>query len=122
MLRGQHVLVIEDEPLIALDLEQALSSVGATVIKAGTVANALEAAATPEVTAAIVDLSLHGRSVRDVVERLTTRDLAFIFYTGHVDTPTAAACPSVPFLVKPMLAAQVVDMLARVVAQKRATP
>jgi hypothetical protein len=43
MLRGHHVLIIEDEPLI--DLEHALSSAGGAVNVANTVASALEAAA-----------------------------------------------------------------------------
>jgi hypothetical protein len=46
----------------------------------------------------------------------------FIFYSGNAETPTAASWPSVPFLVKPLLATQVVDMLARVVATKRGKP
>jgi DNA-binding NtrC family response regulator len=116
MLRGQHVLIVEDEPLIALDLEHALSSAGAQVGISGTVDSALEAAKAPALTAAIVDLRLHGQSVRSVVELLATRDLPFIFYSGNAETPTAASWPSVPFLVKPLPAVQVVDMLARVVS------
>ena len=85
---------------------------------ANTVAAALEAAEAKAYTAAIIDLRLHGHSVWDVVERLATRDLPFIFYSGHTDTPTAASLPSVPFLVKPLPAGQVVDMLARVVSAK----
>jgi DNA-binding NtrC family response regulator len=118
MLRGHHVLIIEDEPLIVLDLEHALSSAGAAVNVANTVASALEAAAAPAVTAAIVDLRLHGNSVREVVERLAARDLPFIFYTGQTETPTAASWPGVPFVAKPLPAGQVVDMLARVVSAK----
>ena len=112
------MLVIEDEPLIALDLELALSSAGAAVGVASTVASALEAAEAPAVTAAIVDLRLHGQSVRDVVERLGARGLPFIFYTGQTETPTAASWPSVPLLVKPTPAGEVVDMLARIVSAK----
>ena len=118
MVRGHHVLIVEDEPLIALDLEHALSSAGAAVNVANTVASALEAAAAPTVTAAIVDLCLHGHSVRDVVERLAARNLPFVFYSGHMETPTAASWPSVPFLIKPLPAGQVVDMVVRVVAVK----
>ena len=119
MLQSQLVLVIEDEPLIALDLEQALSSAGAAVAIANTLSAALQAAEAPALTAAIVDLSLHGCSVREVVERLTARDIAFIFYSGHGETPTAAAWASVPFLVKPIPAADVVEMLAHVIAERR---
>jgi DNA-binding NtrC family response regulator len=118
MLKGKHVLVIEDETLIAYDLEQALSTAGATVDVASTVASALEAAEAPALTAAIIDLRLNGRSVRDVVERLGARDLPFIFYSGHTETPTAASWPRVPFLTKPLPADQVVEMLARVLAAK----
>jgi DNA-binding NtrC family response regulator len=118
MLRGHYVLIIEDEPLIALDLEHALSSAGAQVGISGTVDSALEAAKAPALTAAIVDLRLHGHSVRSVVERLSARDLPFIFYSGHTETPTAASWPSVPFLIKPLPAREVIDMLARVVSAK----
>ncbi len=116
MLRGQHVLIIEDEPLIALDLEQALSSAGAKVNIANTVASALEAAEAYSVTAAIVDLRLHGQSVRDAVERLVARNLPFVFYSGQTESTTAASWPSVPFLLKPLPAKEVVDMPARVVS------
>jgi DNA-binding NtrC family response regulator len=118
MLRGQHVLIIEDEPLIALDLEQALSSAGAVVSIANTVASALEAAESSSVTAAIVDLRLHERSVRDVVERLAIRNLPFVFYSGQTETHTAASWPGVPLLLKPLPPKEVVEMLARVVAVK----
>ncbi len=120
MLQSQHVLVIEDEPLIALDLEQALSSAGAAVVVASTITVALQAAEAPALTAAIVDLSLHGCSVSEVVERLIARNIAFIFYSGHAETPTAAPWASVPILVKPVPADQVIDMLARVVSAKSA--
>ena len=102
------MLIVEDEPLIALDLEQALSAAGAKVGISSTVDSALEAAEAPAVTAAIIDLRLHGQSVRNVVELLATRDLPFIFYSGNAETPTAASWPSVPFLVKPLMATQVV--------------
>jgi hypothetical protein len=50
--------------------------------------------------------------------RLAARDLPFIFYTGQTETPTAASWPSVPCLVKPLPAKEVVEMLARVMSAK----
>src|SRR4029078_13194299 len=102
----------------ALDLEQSLSSCGAVVNIANTVASALEAVDAPAATAAIVDLRLHERSVRGVVERLLTRNLAFVFYTGQTEATTAGSWPSVPLLLKPLPAKEVVDMLARAVSTK----
>ena len=109
---------LKTELLIALDLEQALSSAGAGAKITYTVASALEAADAPSVTAAIVDLRLHEHSVRDVVERLATRKLPFVFYSGQAESATAASWPSVPLLLKPLSAKEVVEMLARVVSAK----
>jgi hypothetical protein len=78
MLRGHYVLIIEDEPLIALDLDQAPSAAGAQAGICNTLHSALEAAEGSTVTAAIVDLRLHDQSVREVVERLATRNVPII--------------------------------------------
>ena len=117
MLRGQHVLIIEDEPLIALDLEQALSSAGAVVHREYR-RECTRGCRVASVTAAIVDLRLHERSVRDVVERLAIRNLPFVFYSGQTETHTASSWPGVPLLLKPLPPKEVVEMLARVVAVK----
>jgi DNA-binding response OmpR family regulator len=115
-LKGHHVLVVEDEPLIALDLEAALHDIGAQVIgPAGTLERALALANSESLTAAIVDLRLHGRSAREVVVRLVERAVPFIFYSGHLETPTARDLASVPIIFKPASSAQVVATLARVV-------
>jgi len=118
MLQGHHVLVVEDEPLIALDLEQALSAVGAQVRVSNTVDSALEAAQAAAITAAIIDLRLHGHSVREVVQQLASRKLPFIFYTGQSETPTASSWPTVPILVKPLPANEVVSGLAGLICQR----
>ena len=74
ILQGHRVLIIEDELLIALDLQEALSQIGAEVSGiATTVEEALVAVASPSLTAAIVDLRLSGQSVRDAVQALADR-------------------------------------------------
>ena len=120
ILQGHRVLVIEDELLIALDLKEALIQVGADVVGvAATVEEALVAVAAPGLTAAIVDLRLNGRSVRDAVQILTDRDLPFIFYSGLEATPTAHSWPKVPLLLKPLPPEQVAEALARTVSAHR---
>ena len=118
MLRGQHVLIIEDEPLIALDLEQALSSAGAVVNIANTVASALDAAEASSVTAAIIDLRLHGR--RSAMP--LSGSLHEIFPLSSIPVrpkrTRRASWPGVPLLLKPLPPKEVVEMLARVVAVK----
>jgi DNA-binding response OmpR family regulator len=119
-LHGHRVLIIEDEPLIAFDLSEALIQVGADVVGiAATVEDALMAVAAPSLTAAIVDLRLSGRSVRDAVQRLSDRDLPFIFYSGLDVTPTARSWPKVPLLLKPLPPEEVAAALAQVVSAHR---
>jgi DNA-binding response OmpR family regulator len=120
MLRGQQIVIIEDEPVIALDLKLALAEAGADVIGvAATLKDALRLAEAPGLTGAIVDLRLQDGSAREVARRLTERGIPFLFYSGLDDSPTARSWPKAPLLTKPQSPAAVVDMLARIILPER---
>lgn len=119
MLPAQRILIIEDEPMIALDLKLALAEAGADVVGvASTIDEALELVETPDITGAVVDLRLHGRSVREVVRRLADQEVPFLFYSGHDDAPTARSWPTVPLLTKPQPPAAILGMLAEIIAAR----
>ena len=83
-LAGRRVLVIEDEPLVALDLVSILEEAGAEII--GPAATADAAIATIRATrpdAALLDGNLQGSSVEAVAETLTSHELPFLFVTGY---------------------------------------
>jgi DNA-binding NtrC family response regulator len=128
MLPAQRILIIEDEPMIALDLKLALAEAGADVVGiASTIDEARELAEAPDITGAVVDLRLHGQSVRGVAQRLTERAIPFLFYSGHDEAPTARSWPAVPLLTKPQAPAAILEMLAQMIAAradaaKRALP
>jgi DNA-binding NarL/FixJ family response regulator len=115
MLRGQRILVIEDEALIAYDLGAAIKSADGEVVGiAMDLERAFELAETPNLTAAIIDLRLNGQSSREVAQRLAEREVPFIFYTGHDETPTLRAWPKAPVLLKPATNEEIIRALARV--------
>jgi DNA-binding NtrC family response regulator len=117
MLPAQRILIIEDEPMIALDLKLALADAGADVVGvASTIEEAREFAEVPDITGAVVDLRLHGQSVRAVVQRLMDRGVPFLFYSGHDDAPTAKSWPKVPLITKPQDPAAILRMLYDVIA------
>lgn len=60
-LSGRAILIIEDEVLVALDIQQALEEQGAETTTARTVAAALLAIEDPILSAAIVDPCPRGR-------------------------------------------------------------
>ena len=57
-LAGRFILLIEDEPLIALDVERVLRSAGAKILAAGYLESALYTTEHPAISAAVVDLRL----------------------------------------------------------------
>jgi DNA-binding response OmpR family regulator len=82
MIGGMRILVLEGEPLIAMDLEDLLVARGFKVI--GPFSNATDALdsldrANPQ--AALLDVYLNGASF-DVGRELKRRDIPFAFTTG----------------------------------------
>jgi DNA-binding response OmpR family regulator len=113
-LDGLVILVIEDEPLVALDVQQAFEDAGATVVVARTLAAALLAVEDSSVSAAIVDHALGDGDSSEICERLKERSVPFIIYSGfaHLD----GACADAKHVNKPaspsVLVATVTGLLA----------
>lgn len=78
-----HALLVEDNLLIAVDLEQALDALGvAKVSIAATVEEALDILRLNEVQFALLDLGLGGELSLPVAERLIELEIPFAFATG----------------------------------------
>jgi DNA-binding response OmpR family regulator len=90
-LTGRVILVIEDEALIAIDIEQAFEDAGAKVIVARTLAKALVAVADNSISAAIVDHALGDDDSSEICQRLKARSVPFVTYSGFADLEGACA-------------------------------
>ncbi|CAN7608610.1 response regulator [Phenylobacterium sp. LjRoot164] len=84
-LRDCRVLVVEDEYMLASELQRAMEDAGAVVL--GPVARVEAAlgllAAEPHVDGAIVDLNLGGEMAYPVVEALIDRGIPLVLATGY---------------------------------------
>ena len=82
-LNGTRILVVEDEFLIAMEIEAALEAAGAVVVGP---APSLEAACTlarhSEIDAAILDVNLGDKHVFPAAELLDERGIPYIFHTA----------------------------------------
>jgi DNA-binding response OmpR family regulator len=113
-LDGLVILVIEDEPLVALDVQQAFEDAGATVVVARTLAASLVAVEDNSISAAIVDHALGDGDSSEICERLKERSVPFVIYSGfaHLD----GACADAKHVNKPaspsVLVATVTGLLA----------
>jgi len=94
------VLIVEDDPIIALDFEDTILGFGVkTVRTAGSVAKALEMIAARAPDFALLDIGLVREKSFAVAERLEALKIPFAFVTGY---GAHAAFPAV-FAGKPTL-------------------
>jgi DNA-binding response OmpR family regulator len=100
-LFGRSVLIIEDEPLIALELHDALQKAGASILAATTVKDALALIAHAQICAAIVDVKLGGEDCSSVCATLAKRSIPFMFYTGYSSAAALSTWPHAPAIDKP---------------------
>lgn len=94
---GRTVLVVEDEPLIGLDLQELLQDAGYEVVgPATTIEDALKLIHTCELRAALVDLNLGGTLTTPVVEALLEASVPLVLLTGYsskAELPPFNECP-----------------------------
>jgi PAS domain S-box-containing protein len=78
------VMIVEDEMLVALDLQESLRSLGYNVVGPyARLAEAIEGAETQAVDFAILDLNLNGEMTYDLAEQLEKRGIPIVFTTGY---------------------------------------
>jgi CheY-like chemotaxis protein len=101
-VHSHNVLIVEDEPLIAMMLEDFLDSLGHSVVgTAETVAEAIAHCDKGGFDVAIVDVHLKGQTVWPVADRLTDKGVPFILATGgHIEPPPERHAAA-PVLSKP---------------------
>jgi CheY-like chemotaxis protein len=115
---GKSILIVEDEPLIAMMLEDFLLSLGHEVrATCDSVSEALKAVQAGAFDVAILDVNLKGESVWPVAAELRDREIPFILATGgHVDPPPAEFA-NVPLIEKPYTIDRVTPALEAALAE-----
>ncbi|MCP3372812.1 response regulator [Bradyrhizobium cajani] len=78
------VLIVEDDPIIAIDFEDRLVGFGVTSVRTvGSVAQALDAIAKQTPDFALLDVELVRETSFAVAERLVALKIPFVFVTGY---------------------------------------
>ena len=98
---GRRFLIVEDEPLVALDLAAEIALEGGIPAVAFKVEQALAQLETFRFAAAIIDHRLHGGNACEIGRRLAEQGVPFVVYSG--DENARAEWPNVPLVAKPAL-------------------
>ena len=114
-LDGLRVLVLEDEFLIAMDVEQLCRDHGAADV---IIIASLDSPAAVDIDGldcdiAVVDLRLHGHSTLDFARGLAANGVPFIFATGLADEEISRDFPSVPVVSKPYRGPELIEAMAK---------
>jgi DNA-binding response OmpR family regulator len=100
-LLGLNVLVVEDDPIIALDLEQILTDAGATVVgPADRIAQAQLLFERTKIDVAVLDFRLEKETASPIALQLSAKGIPFVFYTSSRGHPELQH-PGVPIVEKP---------------------
>ena len=83
-MAGRHILIVEDELLLALDLQSIVEDIGGAVLgPASSIETALALLGDTKPDAALLDANLRGRRVTPVAEALKRRGIPFAMVTGY---------------------------------------
>lgn len=101
-LRGKRILLVEDEPLVAMDLEWQLSEAGCEIVgPAASVEMARQLVAEAAFDAALMDANLGGHPVDELAATLTSKQIPFAFASGYGREGLPLAFQDAPLISKP---------------------
>jgi CheY-like chemotaxis protein len=104
-LRDRRILIVEDEYLIAINLQDGLENIGSVVL--GPVPSVEKAIRKIEgeqhIDAAVLDVNLGGALAYPVADMLVARKIPFVFTSGYEDTALRSRYSGVKNCPKPYL-------------------
>lgn len=120
-LSGARVLVLEDDPLLLMELESILQDAGAEIIVCcRDVIDGLKAVKGNALAAAVLDVRIGRATIAPVARELAERRTPFLFYTGQVENdPALAEWSDHIILFKPAPPAVIVAAVAPLLEHSR---
>jgi CheY-like chemotaxis protein len=121
LLNHAPILVVEDEPYIALELQAAIEEAGGHVVgPVGSVSAALALLQSSAVAAAVLDVQLSDRDATPVAEALIARGVPVVFQSAKSLPPALRErCPQAVVYRKPVDAGSLLQTLVKVTTQRK---
>ncbi|HEX8056931.1 MAG TPA: response regulator [Novosphingobium sp.] len=118
-LEGARILVVEDEPLLAMDIAGQLEDAGAQVIgPAGNASAALSLIEQYRFDAALLDANLGGHPVDEIAASLARKNIPFAFVSGYGRESLPRTFDDARLLSKPFDPDHLIEVTAKLVAEQ----
>jgi signal transduction histidine kinase/DNA-binding response OmpR family regulator len=120
-IKGKRFAVIEDEPLIGIEIASILQQEGAQVSgPVATVSDALRIIEESELDGALVDANLRGQPAGDIAAALTRKSIPFVFVTGYGREALPSNFSHARVLKKPFIEKELLEAATLLLEQPRA--
>jgi DNA-binding response OmpR family regulator len=119
-LKDSTILVVEDEPLIVMDISMAFENAGAHLTTTNTVKHAKLLVEHDGLSAAILDHALSDGDSTTLCTRLTERGIPFLMYSGF--STTDGTCKDAPRLRKPASHEQLLNAMEALIRDHKVQP
>lgn len=118
MVTGKHILVIEDEFLVAMEMVSVMEAAGAAEVEhAATETEALALIRQKRWDAALADANLSGPGIEQVAAALRDRGVPFVIVTGYGRESLPPKLAGVPLIEKPFRGPQLVKAVSLLFAR-----
>ena len=118
-IEGKRILIVDDEPLLLMDLEDTLVNAGCVVIgPASTLPQAKVLIGEAEFDIALLDVNLGGQRVDELAAALTQKNIPFAFVTGYGREGLPQSFRHAPLIGKPFSQQQLLKVVRQLVAPK----
>lgn len=113
-LNQTRILVVEDETLLAMELEQILQAAGYTIIGPYTnLKSAADVSRREAINFAVLDINLNGEMVYPLADQLSAQGIPFILMTGYDTSNLPERFRSAPRVSKPFDPAALAEKIQR---------
>ncbi|HVZ05992.1 PAS domain S-box protein [Hyphomicrobium sp.] len=115
---GKRILVVDDEPLIAMDIVASLEDEGCKVVgPAATLKKALHLIETEDIDAGLLDANLAGEPVDALAAVLTRRKIPFAFVSGYGREGLPEAFRQTTLIKKPFHRQRLMDVVQQMLSE-----
>jgi len=113
-MKERRILVVEDDPFIAIDVIDVLEAAGLNAIgPIASVSKALDVLERDTFDAAVLNFTLGQETSEPIARTLTTRGIPFVVVTGYARDQLGPYFETIPMLSKPLQKELLLELLDR---------